>query len=232
MSNTLIIPSTTIQTQSGEILELGTWLGRKQAFAELAGRCSAADAECLRQVRDRKMYRSLKMTWREFCKQRLGISRSTADLAIQHLEEFGPAYFILAQATGITPTEYRRISGAVRGQALLHAGEAIPINAENAPRLAAAVEALRRAPAVGEDATVDASDEAAVAEARTQAEIERAFERAARAAKVALAQFQRLVEMHREGRSRRRLIGELGYVIAKLKEVEQASWKYPSEGLV
>jgi hypothetical protein len=30
--------------------------------------------------------------------------------------------------------------------------------------------------------------------------------------------------MHRDGRSRRRLMGELGYVISKLKEVEQASW--------
>jgi hypothetical protein len=203
---------------------LGNWLGRKQAFAALAGRCSAADAECLRQIHAQRGYRALGVSWTEFCKQRVGISRATADTIIHRLEEFGPQYFIMAQATGIKPEEYRRISGAVRGQALLHAGEEIPINAENAPRLAEAVAELRRAPGVGEDATVDASDEAAVAEARTQAEIERAFERAARGAKVALAQFQRLVEMHRDGRSRRRLMGELGYVISKLKEVEQASW--------
>jgi hypothetical protein len=36
VSDISIIPNTTIQTQSGENLELGTWLGRKQAFAELA----------------------------------------------------------------------------------------------------------------------------------------------------------------------------------------------------
>jgi hypothetical protein len=28
-------------------VDLGTWLGRRQAFAAVAGRCSAADAECL-----------------------------------------------------------------------------------------------------------------------------------------------------------------------------------------
>jgi len=134
----------TIRIHQAEAFEAGTWLGRKQAFAELAGRCSAATAECLRQARDRKSYRALRMTWDEFCRERMGISRVTAEKIIGRLEEFGPQYFVLAQATGITPTEYRRISGAVRGQALLHAGEAIPINAENAPRLAAAVAELRR----------------------------------------------------------------------------------------
>ena len=34
----------------GAAYELGEWMGRKQAFSSLAGRCSAADAECLRQA--------------------------------------------------------------------------------------------------------------------------------------------------------------------------------------
>jgi hypothetical protein len=150
-----------IETKTENVFQLGNWLGRKQAFAALAGRCSAADAECLRQVRNGKMYRSLKLSWREFCKQRLGISGSTADLTIQRLEEFGPAYFTLAQATGITPEQYRRIQGSVRGQKLLHAGEEIPIQAENAPRLAAAVEELRREQEVDSDAaTGNAAEQA------------------------------------------------------------------------
>jgi hypothetical protein len=82
----------------------------------------------------------------------VGVSHVTVDKLIGRLEEFGPAYFILAQATGITPEQYRRIQGSVRGQALLHAGEEIPINAENPPRLAAAVEELRRGPGVGQAA--------------------------------------------------------------------------------
>ena len=41
-----------------EGLDLGTWLGRRQAFAVMAGRCSAADAKCLRELRDTKKYKS------------------------------------------------------------------------------------------------------------------------------------------------------------------------------
>ena len=144
MSDLSTISNLKIQTPSGEVLEAGTWLGRKQAFAELAGRCSAADAEWLRQLRNKKLYRKLKLSWREFCSQHLGLSGSTADLTIRRLEEFDPTYFVLAQATGITESEYRRISSAVHEQKLLHAGEEIPITAENAPRLAAAVEALKQ----------------------------------------------------------------------------------------
>ena len=35
----------------GQAYELGQWMGRKQAFSGLAGRCSAADAECLCRIR-------------------------------------------------------------------------------------------------------------------------------------------------------------------------------------
>ena len=34
----------------GQAYELGQWMGRKQAFSGLAGRCSATDAECLRKI--------------------------------------------------------------------------------------------------------------------------------------------------------------------------------------
>jgi hypothetical protein len=33
-----------IETKTENAFQLGNWLGRKQAFAALAGRCSAADA--------------------------------------------------------------------------------------------------------------------------------------------------------------------------------------------
>ena len=133
-----------IDKKTNDAYQLGTWVGRKQAFSALAGRCSAADAECVRQAWVGKQYRALGMKWDEFCRQRLGLSRATADRIIARLEEFGPSFFILAQATGIGEKEYRRISASVHAQKLLHAGEEIPIDAEHAPRLAAAVEELRR----------------------------------------------------------------------------------------
>jgi hypothetical protein len=120
------------------------WLGRRQAFALVAGRCSTADAECIRTIRREKRYRALQMTWERFCVERLGVARPTADRIIRQLEEFGPEFFTLAQLTRVTPEEYRRLRVAVRGHALLHAGEEIPIEVENGPRLSAAIEELRR----------------------------------------------------------------------------------------
>jgi hypothetical protein len=127
-----------------DAVDLGTWMGRKQAFSLIAGRCSAADAECIRKMRGNKTYRALGLNWDKFCRERLGICRSTADLIVRQLEEFGPAFFTLAQAMRITADEYRRISSAVSGEKLLHAGEEIPIETGNAPRLAAAIEDMRR----------------------------------------------------------------------------------------
>ena len=127
-----------------DAVDLGTWMGRKQAFSLMAGRCSAADAECIRKLRGDRTYRTLGLNWDKFCRERLGISRSNADSIVRQLEEFGPAFFTLAQVMHITADEYRRISSAVTGEKLLHAGEEIPIEAENAPRLAAAIEDMRR----------------------------------------------------------------------------------------
>ena len=156
-----------------KLFESGAWVGRKQAFAEMAGRCSAATAECLRQARDNKSYRELGLNWDQFCSQRMGMSRVTAEKIIRRLEELGPAYFILAQATGITPKEFRRIQGSVRGQALHHAGEEIPITPENTPRLNAAVQALK-----AEAPPVPAPETSVLT---TSEEVARAFDKVERA---------------------------------------------------
>jgi hypothetical protein len=193
-----------------DALEIGTWLGRRQAFSLIAGRCSAADAKCLRELRESKKYKLLGLTWEQCCKQRAGIGRSTADEIIQNLEEFGPNYFAMSQLTGISAKEYRRIRGAVSGHALLHAGEDIPIDVENAPRLVAAVEALRRdAPntlAPPADAAADADAEAA-----------RCFAKAERALRTALAELDKLRLMHLDMGGRMRLQTAIGETAGKLK---------------
>jgi hypothetical protein len=134
--------------KTDDALELGAWMGRKQAFASLAGGCSAADAECLRQMRDQKKYRALGLTWKEFCQQKVGVTRQWADQLIGRLEEFGPQYFRLAQATGISPEQYRRLAGSLvesgGEKCLPHAGELIPITDGDNSRLIAAVEELKR----------------------------------------------------------------------------------------
>ena len=98
------------------------------------------------------------MTWEQFCEERLGITCMTANKIVRQLEEFGPEYFTLAQLTRVTPEEYRRLKVDVRGHKLLHAGEEIPIEAENGPRLATAIEELRRNARVDLAASVEPVD--------------------------------------------------------------------------
>src|SRR5579864_9275746 len=66
-------------TTIDEAFDVGTWVGRKQAFALVAGRCSAADAEILFEIREKKLFRTMEQTWEDFCVKRLGFSRSYAD---------------------------------------------------------------------------------------------------------------------------------------------------------
>ena len=126
-----------------DLLSLGTWLGRKQTFAVVAGRCTAASAECLRNVRDKKLYRGCGVTWTDFCRRYLGMSRSLADQLIRQLEEFGPGYFRLAEVARITPESFRLIAPSVTEEGVNCGGELIPFTPENAGKIAAAVEQLR-----------------------------------------------------------------------------------------
>lgn len=191
-------------------LEVGKWVGRKQAFALMAGRCSAADAECLRRIRDKKEYRALDLSWAEFCKRHMGIERSTADRIVRQLEEFGPEFFALTQVTRITVDEYRAIAASVHGHCLLHAGEEIAIEVENAPRLAAAIEALRpkKTPAAPRPALLD-----------PRAEVDANLPKVERWMDAALTQLERLNRMSHYGDSRLRLRNAVGNAFHRLEEL-------------
>jgi len=140
-------PTTTSPAEDKLAFDLGQMLGRRQAFGAVAGRCSAADAECLRRMREQKLYLQRTASWAEFCPQYLGLSKAHANRIIHWLEEFGPAYFELAQMTRITPEEFRAIAPAIRDGSIHAHGEAIALIAENSEKVAAAVTDLRRAAA-------------------------------------------------------------------------------------
>lgn len=125
--------------------ELGMMLGTRKAFAAVAGRCSAADAECMRRIREQKLYLTRAANWEEFCPQYLGLSKAQANRLIRYLEEFGPDYFEVAQLTRITPEQYRAIAPAIRDKSVYVNGEAIALIPENSDRVTAAVAELRRA---------------------------------------------------------------------------------------
>ena len=125
--------------------ELGSWIGRRQAFSALAGQSMAAQAYCLRQIREKKLYLSVTGNWPDFCVRRAGLSRAQADRIIQYLDEFGDTYFHLNELIGISPDTYRAIQSCITESGLTYKGKTIPIDFEAIPELAAAVEAMRPA---------------------------------------------------------------------------------------
>ena len=127
------------------MLDLGVALGQNHAFALVAGRCSAAQAQGLKRLRDDKLYKRCTERWNDFCPQYLKISRVEADNIIHLWEEFGPVYFELSQLTRISAQTYRAIAPAVKNGALHFNGEQIPLRPDNSRKVAAAVAEMRRA---------------------------------------------------------------------------------------
>ena len=132
---------------SPEALETGILLGQNQAFAIIAGRCSAAQAAAIRRLRNEKLYRSVTTNWAEFCTTHLKMTKRNANMTIALLEEFGPDYFEVSQITRISPETYRALQPSIRDGALHHDGEAIALIEANAQQVAAAVAEMRRAKA-------------------------------------------------------------------------------------
>lgn len=134
---------------------LGRWLGRREAFGLIAGRCSAAEAESLRHIRDEKLYRGVARNWDEFCSIHVGASRRNVERNVRLLEEFGPAFFHVSQIAHIGPEEYRTIVEHVDGEGVRLDGAVVALLPENGVEVASAVsELLRRAqpePAEAED---------------------------------------------------------------------------------
>lgn len=149
--NALEIAGEDVAREPERLLEIGKWVGRHQAFGMIAAKCSAAQAQSLKRIKDGAEYKALDMTWDQFCNAHLGISRATADRVIANFEEFGAAYFNLAAVTRISPTSFRQIAGAVSDTEIEVDGEKIPITKTHAARIADAIESLRK--------TVEAKEE-------------------------------------------------------------------------
>jgi len=123
--------------------EVGEWIGRHEAFSLIANRCLAADAECIKAIRDSGEYKKHTPSWEQFCVERLGMSRPTADQQIECFEQFGENYRRMAEAISISPGTYKLINGSVSEKGLEFRGEYIPIKRENGARLTAAVKTIR-----------------------------------------------------------------------------------------
>jgi len=124
--------------------DASAWIGRHQAFAAIATKCALAQAVALKELKEARAFEPLGLNWGDFCKTRLGISRSRADELIQHLDTLGETYFRLCEIARISPETYRQISSHVNGEVMELDGEHVPITPENAPRIREAIQSLRR----------------------------------------------------------------------------------------
>lgn len=130
------------QSEDPAAVELGRFLGRREAFAVVAGRCSAAEAESVRRIRDSKLYKQVEPSWEQFCSKHLGVSRRHIDRTLRLLDELGPAYFHVAQIAHVTPEEYRAIQAHVGEDGVRIDGAVVALLPENSEQVSAAVAEL------------------------------------------------------------------------------------------
>ena len=150
--NALTIAGENVGSLPDELLELGKVIGRRQAFGMLAASCSAADAQLLKRIKETAAYKTLGLTWDQFCPLHLGADRKTIERIIGNFEEFGAAYFNLRNIVRISSGSYGLIAAAVADDNTIEFdGEKIPITKANAARITDALNALRK--------TVDQKDE-------------------------------------------------------------------------
>jgi hypothetical protein len=119
------------------------WVGKEAAFGLVATGCAAAQAECLRRIKESGAYKSLGLTWEDYCIQHLGMTRVTADEIIRNLRDYGKSFFRIRKLMRISPRAYRAIRHAVKDESLEIDGKLIPITPENAPAIRQAVLKLR-----------------------------------------------------------------------------------------
>jgi hypothetical protein len=124
------------------IIAATAWVGRQQAFAIVASHCSAAQAQCLREIKETGAYQQLGVTWEEFCPEYAGITRVYADALIRRLDEFGDAYFKLSQLARVSPATYRRIADQVHDDVIEIDGQPIALIPENAKKIRAGIQRL------------------------------------------------------------------------------------------
>jgi hypothetical protein len=121
------------------LLNAGSWIGRQQAFAVIANKCSAAQALCLKQIRESSAHDQLGLGWEEFCEQYVGLSHRQANRLISQYDEFGEAYFRLSNLACISPETYREVAPAVTGECIEIDGEQVALVPANAARIRAFV---------------------------------------------------------------------------------------------
>jgi hypothetical protein len=125
------------------LADAALWTGRHQAFALIAGKCTLAQAQCLRELRQTRAHEAYGLTWAQFCARHTGMTRAAADRLIQRLNQFGAAYFKLSQLVPVSGETYRQLAPHIHGDTLEINGAKLELIPENASAIRAAVQSLR-----------------------------------------------------------------------------------------
>jgi hypothetical protein len=125
------------------VINLDRWMGRREAFGTIAGRCSATEVLCLREIRNNKLYLDSAKNWDEFCRVQLGGSRKKFDTALRQLEAHGPQFFHATQILHLSEAEYIAFKEHMTEEGLRLDGEVIAWIPENSARLTLAAGKLR-----------------------------------------------------------------------------------------
>ena len=157
-------------------VELGKWLGRRDAFGRMARRCSAAEIESLREIHDGKQYQLLNCTWEEFCARYLNVSPRTVEREIVNLRRFGPAFFAVRQLSRITSRQYAAIADCITEEGIHLNGELIALDSGNDDQVARAVKALLEQHEPAETHPAPTRFDTALRRFRTAVEVLCAFE--------------------------------------------------------
>jgi len=129
--------------QTEKQIGVGTWLGMARAFAVLSGASSAARVQCIKEIRDSKAYADIGLTWEEFCRIHIGISRPHAESLIHQYEKFGDAYFRLSDIARVSPQTYQQIAPHAEGDFIEIDGQKLALKPENGYKIRAAIQSLR-----------------------------------------------------------------------------------------
>jgi uncharacterized protein YPO0396 len=124
-------------------MEAGAWVGRQQAFAVIASKCSAAQAAALKEIKESRSYEQLGLSWEEFALQYVGVGRERADALIRQYAEFGEAYFRLSRIARISPATYRQVAPTVENDTVEIDGEKLDLTLPNAVKIRAAIRKMR-----------------------------------------------------------------------------------------
>jgi len=126
-----------------QYMELGTRIGRGQAFGLVASQSMAAVAKILKGLRDSGDFKSTGLPWDRFCPECIGLSRVRVDDIIDNYEQYGDTYFHLSEIVKISPEAYRAISSKIEDDTIEIDGEKVAIVTENAAPIRAAVHKMR-----------------------------------------------------------------------------------------